>query len=284
MFRSPPLQTASASDGVGISCIFLKTSSRRRAPAGSIFFFSPPPFRRDVWIGVDLQTRPPDLLLEQSGLDFTRDLPPSSPHASETDGPPVGNGLRAVCQRINLHPSVLGRKGRREIKYWIFFFLGGAAYFWRKGANEATKTSQHHSFLISLPDFGRLIWKMKWGLAAFCVAETKAEGETCRDYAPNTSRHPRWSLRAGLGQMRLDSHSCRDRYGEVVRQIPAVPRKSPPSPGSRKKEFQMRTSACIQHQLQPLAFLSHIYNSKAIKQINLITAKLGSFGSIKARL
>lgn len=83
---------------------------------GQHFLFSPPPFRRDVWIGVDLQTRPPDLLLEQSGLDFTRDLPPSSPHASETDGPPVGNGLRAVCQRINLHPSVLGRKGRREIK------------------------------------------------------------------------------------------------------------------------------------------------------------------------
>lgn len=29
---------------------------------------------------------------------------------------------------------------------------------------------------ISLPDFGHLIWKMKCGLAAFCVAETKAEG------------------------------------------------------------------------------------------------------------
>lgn len=46
----------------------------------------------------------------------------------------------------------------------------------------------------------------------------------------------------------------------------------------------MRVSACIQHHLQPLVFLSHIYHSKAIKQINLITAKLGSFGSIKARL
>lgn len=46
----------------------------------------------------------------------------------------------------------------------------------------------------------------------------------------------------------------------------------------------MRASASIQHHLQPLVFLSHIYNSQAIKQINLITAKLGSFGSIKARL
>lgn len=54
-----------------------------------------------------------DLQLKQLGLDFTGDLRPPSPHASETDGPPVGNGLRAACQRINFHPSVLG--GRQKM-------------------------------------------------------------------------------------------------------------------------------------------------------------------------
>lgn len=59
---SPPLQTASAGDGVGISCVSLKTSSHRRAPAGSIFFFffpSPlPPRHADRCRPSDTTARP----------------------------------------------------------------------------------------------------------------------------------------------------------------------------------------------------------------------------------
>lgn len=138
---SPPLQkTASASDGVGISCSFLKTSSHRRAPAGSVsffFFFLPRPFRRDMWIGVDLQTRPPDPLLKQSGLDFTRDLPPSSPHASETDWTPCWQRAAGRLPKDQLTSiSAKGKKGKREIKYWIlfiFFGRGGGSLFLEKG-------------------------------------------------------------------------------------------------------------------------------------------------------
>lgn len=129
--KPPPPATASASPAFSSKHPHIDELLR------AAFSFPPPPprpFRRDMWIGVDLHTRPPDLLLKQSGLDFTRDLPPSSPHASETDGPPVGNGLRAVCQRINLHPSVLrGKKGNVKLNIGGFFFFGGGSLFLEKG-------------------------------------------------------------------------------------------------------------------------------------------------------
>lgn len=61
-------------------------------------------------------------------------------------------------------------------------------------------------------------------------------------------------------------------------------RKSPAERGNLPQSPRKGIQTWIQHHLQPLVFLSHIHNLKAIKQINLITAKLGSFGSIKARL